>query len=118
MRSSTRDLLTCEVTDWHQRGLIDRALLDTLLLRYASRDRFMTALLKWLGLFAIFQLGLAVFAYIALLSESAGVAAALLAAASASRRVRRSTSAVIARCAASTGAVCASTVTARPAART
>ncbi len=78
MRSSTRDLLTCEVTDWHQRGLIDRALLDTLLPRYASRDRFMTALLKWLGLFALFQLGLAVLAFIALMTDSALFAALLL----------------------------------------
>ncbi len=78
MLSSTRDLLTHEATNWHQQGLIERPLLDTLLVRYERRDRFIAGLLKWLGLFAIFQLGLAVFAYIALLSESAWVGAIML----------------------------------------
>ena len=64
MLPTTRDLLTREVTDWHQQGLIDRSLLDVLLPRYETRGRFLTALLKWLGLFAIFQLGLAVLAFI------------------------------------------------------
>lgn len=80
MRSTTCNLMTREVIDWHQQGLIDYVLLDVLLPRYEQRGQFLAALLKWLGLFAVFQLGLAVFAYIALLSESAAVAAALLAA--------------------------------------
>lgn len=80
MRSITRTLLTQEVTAWHQQGLIDRPLLDVLLPRYETRGRFLAALLKWLGLFAIFQLGLAVLAFIAMASESALVAAVLLAA--------------------------------------
>ena len=74
----TRELLTREVTAWHQQGLIDRPLLDTLLARYATHGRFLAALLKWLGLFAIFQLGLAVLAFIAMMAESALVAAMLL----------------------------------------
>lgn len=74
----TRDLLAREVTDWHQQGLIDRPLLDALLSRYETHGRFLAALLKWLGLFAIFQLGLAVLAFIAMMSESALVAAVLL----------------------------------------
>lgn len=78
MRAITRDLLTREAVDWHQQGLIDHSLLDDLLARYESRGRFLAALLKWLGLFAIFQLGLAVLAFIALASESALVAAILL----------------------------------------
>ncbi len=79
MRPITRDLLTREVSDWHQQGLIDRPLLETLLPRYETQQgRFLAALLKWLGLFAIFQLGLAVLAFIALMTESAGVAAVLL----------------------------------------
>lgn len=78
MRSITHDLLTREATDWHQQGLIDRPMLELLLERYARRGEFLAALLKWLGLFAIFQLGLAVLAFIALMSESAGVAAVLL----------------------------------------
>ena len=79
MRPTTRNLLTQEVTAWHQQGLIDRPLLDTLLPRYETHGRFLAVLLKWLGLFAIFQLGLAVLAFIAMASESALVAAVLLA---------------------------------------
>jgi hypothetical protein len=79
MRSISRDVLTREVIDWHQQGLIDRPLLDALLPRYETPGRFLAALLKWLGLFAIFQLGLAVLAFIAMMTESAGVAALLLA---------------------------------------
>ncbi|HCB14292.1 MAG TPA: DUF2157 domain-containing protein [Gammaproteobacteria bacterium] len=78
MRPITRDVLTREVIDWHQQGLIDRPLLDTLLPRYETQGRFLAALLKWLGLFAIFQLGLAVLAFIAMMTESALVAAVLL----------------------------------------
>ncbi len=78
MLATTRELLTHEVTDWRQQGLIDRPLLEILLARYATHGRFLAALLKWLGLFAIFQLGLAVLAFIAMASESALVAALLL----------------------------------------
>ncbi|MDG4597394.1 MAG: hypothetical protein P9F75_17195 [Candidatus Contendobacter sp.] len=78
MLPTTRDLLTREVTDWHQQGLIDRSLLNVLLPRYETRGRFLTALLKWLGLFAIFQLGLAVLAFIAMMAQSALLAALLL----------------------------------------
>lgn len=78
MLPTTRDLLTREVTDWHQQGLIDRSLLDVLLPRYETRGRFLSALLKWLGLFAIFQLGLAVLAFIAMMAQSALLAALLL----------------------------------------
>jgi uncharacterized membrane protein len=83
MRLITRDLLTREITDWHQQGWIDRPLLDTLLPRYETQGRFLAALLKWLGLFALFQLGLAVLAFIALMTESAVLAALLLAGVSA-----------------------------------
>lgn len=82
MRPATHDLLTREATDWHQQGLIDRSLLDVLLGRYARRGEFLATLLKWLGLFAIFQLGLGVLAFIALMSKSAGVATVLLGAVS------------------------------------
>ena len=78
MRPVTRSLLTRELTDWHQQGLIDRSLLETLLPRYETQGRFLAALLKWLGLFALFQLGLAVLAFIALLAESALLAALIL----------------------------------------
>lgn len=78
MLPTTRELLTHQVTDWHQQGLIDRPLLETLLARYATHGQFLATLLKWLGLFAIFQLGLAVLAFIAMMSESALVAAMLL----------------------------------------
>jgi len=78
MRSITRDVLTHEVIHWHQQGLIDRALLENLLPRYETQGRFLAALLKWLGLLALFQLGLAVLAFIALMTESALVAAVLL----------------------------------------
>ena len=78
MRPITRDLLTAEITEWHQQGLIDRSLLTTLLERYARRGEFLAALLKWLGIFAIFQLGLAVLTFIALMAKSAGLATLLL----------------------------------------
>lgn len=78
MRSVTRDVLTREVTDWHQQGLIDRSLLDVLLPRYETEGRFLTALLKWIGLFALLQLGLAVLAAIAALAQSALLAVLLL----------------------------------------
>ena len=78
MLPTTRELLTREVTDWHQQGLINRPLLDLLLARYATHGRFLAALLKWLGLFAIFQLGLAVLVFIAMMAESALLAALLL----------------------------------------
>jgi hypothetical protein len=78
MRLINRDVLTREVIDWHQQGLIDRSLLETLLPRYETQGRFLAALLKWLGLFALFQLGLAVLAFIAMMTESAAVAAVLL----------------------------------------
>jgi hypothetical protein len=78
MRFINRDVLTREFIDWHQQGLIDRSLLETLLPRYETQGRFLAALLKWLGLFAIFQLGLAVLAFIAMMTESALIAAALL----------------------------------------
>ena len=82
MRAVTHDLLSREATDWHQQGLIDRPLLDLLLQRYARRGEFLATLLKWLGIFAILQLGLAVLASIAFLLNSAFVAAALLGATS------------------------------------
>lgn len=78
MRPITRDVLTREIIGWHQQGLIDRPLLETLLPRYETQGRFLAVLLKWLGLFAIFQLGLAVLAFIAMMAKSAGVAAVLL----------------------------------------
>jgi hypothetical protein len=78
MRPNTRNLLTQEVAAWHHQGLIDRSLFETLLPRYETRGRFLAVLLKWLGLFAILQLGLAVLAFIAIMSESALIAAVLL----------------------------------------
>ncbi|HCK81533.1 MAG TPA: hypothetical protein PK880_04420 [Candidatus Competibacter sp.] len=78
MRAVTHDLLSREATDWHQQGVIDRPLLDLLLQRYARRGEFLTALLKWLGVFAILQLGLAVLASIAFLLQSATVATLIL----------------------------------------
>lgn len=82
MRSVTHDLLSREATDWHQQGLIDRPLLDLLLQRYARRGEILATLLKWLGIFAILQLGLAVLASIAFLLKSALLAAVLLGAVS------------------------------------
>ena len=78
MRPNTHDLLTREATDWHLQGLINRSLLDVLLERYSPRGQFSTRLLKWLGVFAIFQLGLAVLAFISLMANSASMAALLM----------------------------------------
>lgn len=41
MRPITRDILTREIIGWHQQGLIDRPLLETLLPRYETQGRFL-----------------------------------------------------------------------------
>lgn len=78
MRTVTQQLLLYEATAWHQQGLIDRPLLELLRQRYAQRSEYLATILKWLGLFAILQLGLAVLAFIALWAQSAAVATLLL----------------------------------------
>ena len=40
MRPTTRDLLTHEVTHWHQQGLISQPLLDTLRVFEETLDAF------------------------------------------------------------------------------
>lgn len=78
MRPTNNDFLVREVAVWHQEGLIDPALFGILQQRYSQRGAFLATLLKWLGLFAIFQLGLAVLASLALLTQSVTVATVLL----------------------------------------
>lgn len=80
MSAAVRNLLRREAVAWHQAGLIDRPLLELLFQRYAPRGGFLAGLLKWLGVFAVLQLGLAVLALIALWTQSAAVGALLLAA--------------------------------------
>ena len=79
MSAVVRNLLRREAVAWHQAGRIDRPLLELLLQRYAARGGFLAGLLKWLGVFAVLQLGLAVLALIALWTQSATVGALLLA---------------------------------------
>lgn len=83
MRAANRILMAREIADWHHSGLIDANTASALEPRYDRQGQMLAAALKWLGLFAIFQLGLSVLSFIAVMSESEAVGAILLAAASA-----------------------------------
>src|SRR5450432_873181 len=78
MKQSSKEIMMSAVADWRHRGLIDGALQTTLATRYDTPNSFSKALLQWLGLGAIFLLGLGVFGLIAVLSGSPGVAAVLM----------------------------------------
>jgi hypothetical protein len=83
MKASDRQLMARELADWHHAGLIDAGTAAALAPRYDRDGQMLAAALKWLGLFAIFQLGLAVLSFIGIMSRSELVGAMLLAAASA-----------------------------------
>ena len=83
MRASNRQRMAREVADWHHAGLIDAATEAAIAPRYDRQGQMLAAALKWLGLFAIFQLGLAVLSFISIMSGSEAVGTAMLALASA-----------------------------------
>jgi len=68
-----------EVSQWHQRGLIDRATKEQLDERYDARGLGFVTLLKWLGVYALSMLGSAVLAFIGQMIASALVGAIALA---------------------------------------
>lgn len=83
MRDASRIQMTREAGRWRDLGLIDAALAAQLEQRYDRRGHMLAVLLKWLGVFAMVQLALAVGAFIAISSESAWLGALMLAALSA-----------------------------------
>lgn len=78
MRQSTAQLLARESADWHHRGLIDRVLADQLGRRYDRRGAAFATLIAWLGLAAIFLLGMAVLTAIGMLTGSPAVGGVML----------------------------------------
>ena len=77
MKPSTSRLLAQESADWHYRGLIGQDLSARLGNRYRRQGTVLSGLISWLGLAAVFLLGLAVLALVATFSGSAAVNAAL-----------------------------------------
>jgi uncharacterized membrane protein len=75
--------MAAELARWQHDGLIDTPTAQRLAPRYDRDGQMLAAALKWLGLFAIFQLGLTVLSFISLMSQSEAVGALLLALASA-----------------------------------
>ena len=78
MRKAVSERMALEVADWRHSGLIDDATAALLSARYATRGSMFSAALKWLGLFAVFQLGLSVLAFIAASADSLTVSFMLL----------------------------------------
>lgn len=71
-------MLAQEAADWHHRGIVDAALAKQLGKRFDRHGAFLAVLVKWLGLLAIFLLGLAVLTGIGLLLKSAALGGVML----------------------------------------
>ncbi|WP_250454361.1 hypothetical protein [Caballeronia sp. ATUFL_M2_KS44] len=80
MKKAESELMACESADWCHRGLISAALSAQLGHRYDREGSALSGLITWLGLAAIFLLGMAVLSVIGLSTASAGVNGVLLAA--------------------------------------
>ncbi len=78
MRLRARETMAREAADWHHAGLVGGELAARLAQRYDQRGHFMSILLKWLGAFALLQLGLAVLAFVGMVVGSEGFGAMLL----------------------------------------
>ena len=78
MKPTASQLLAQESADWHHRGLISRALSERLGSRYDRPGTVLSGLISWLGLAAVFLLGLAILALVAMFSDSMAVGAVLL----------------------------------------
>lgn len=78
MRSSHRVLMAAELARWRHQGLVDDAIASRLAPRYDREGHALAVALKWLGLFAIFQIGLGVLGFIGVMSGSEIVGVALL----------------------------------------
>jgi hypothetical protein len=78
MARATTEFLARESADWFHRGLIDRATADQLGKRYDRQGTMLSGLVAWLGLAAIFLLGLAVLTAIGLMSGSPALGGVML----------------------------------------
>ncbi len=78
MKLSFQDIMLRAVADWRHRGLIGAEQQAILSKRYEVAGSFGKALLQWLGLAAIFLLGLGILGLIGVLSGSLGVGVVLL----------------------------------------
>lgn len=78
MARAKTELLARESADWFHRGLISRATADQLGKRYDRQGTMLAGLVAWLGLAAIFLLGLAVLTTIGMMSGSPAVGAVML----------------------------------------
>ena len=65
MKPTTSQLLVQESADWYHGGLIGRDLSARLGSRYERQGAVLSGLISWLGLAAVFLLGLAVLVGIA-----------------------------------------------------
>jgi hypothetical protein len=78
MRKTSQETIVQAVADWRHRGLIDGECQERLTKRYDSPDSLGRILLQWLGLCAIFLIGLGILSLIGMMSGSLGLGAVLL----------------------------------------
>ena len=78
MKLSSQDVMLRAVADWRHRGLIGAEQQALFSKRYEVANSFGKALLQWLGLAAIFLLGLGILGLLGILSGSLGVGVVLL----------------------------------------
>jgi len=78
MARATTEFLARESADWFHRGLISRDTADQLGKRYDRQGTFLAGLVTWLGLAAIFLLGLAMLTAIGLMSGSPALGGVML----------------------------------------
>ena len=78
MARATTEFLARESADWFHRGLISRKTADQLGRRYDRQGSFLAGLVAWLGLAAIFLLGLAVLTAIGFMSGSPALGGVML----------------------------------------
>ena len=64
MRKAVAEKLADQVSDWAQRGLIEEELHELLKRRYAVEVSMGRVLLRWLGMLAVFMLGMSVLGFI------------------------------------------------------
>lgn len=79
MRAAYKEQLAKEVADWHHSGIITGDQREQLLQRYDRQGATSAALIKWLGIFAMIFLGMAVIAFLAAMAQSRVGGALLLA---------------------------------------
>ncbi len=80
MRAAYREQLAKEVADWHHSGIITADQREQLLQRYDRHGAASAGLIRWLGIFAMIFLGMAVIGFLAAMAQSRVGGALLLAA--------------------------------------